>query len=67
MCFGKFYDESVLSEFPRWSKAKERIHEVDINVAAGQLFHIIFDVLRVGGDHGAVVVVACLRESQLRS
>ena len=26
-----------------------------------QLFHIVFDILCIGGDHGAVVMVACLR------
>ena len=41
------------------SKSKERIHKVDIELR--ELFHIVFDVFCVGGNHRAVVVVACLR------
>ena len=33
----------------------------EINVRISQLFYIIFDVLRVGGDDGAVVVVVGIR------
>ena len=33
----------------------------EINVRIAQLFNIIFDVLRVGGDNGAVVVVVGIR------
>ena len=41
-------------------KGQEWVKEID--VAAGQLVDVIFDVLRVGGDDGAVIVVARIRE-----
>ena len=40
-------------------KGEEGIHEVDMVVV--EAFHVVFDVLRIGGDHGAVIVVACIR------
>ncbi len=31
-------------------------------MAVGDLLHIVLDILRIGGDNGAVVVIACLGE-----
>ena len=56
--FAKFYDE-LFCQHLLVGEGEERIHEVDIKLS--ELFHIVFDVLGVRGDHRAVVVVACLR------
>ena len=40
-------------------KSHEGIHKV--HVLLSQFFHVIFDVFRIGSDHGAVVVVARIR------
>ena len=40
-------------------KCHERVQEPDLFF--GQLLHIVLDVLGIGGDHGAVVMIAGLR------
>ena len=57
-CSGKFLYKGI-GENILIGKCHEGIHEM--HVFLGQSLHVIFNVFRIGGDHGAVVVVAGVR------
>ena len=57
-CPGKFLYKGI-GENLLVGKRHKGIHKT--HVFLGQRLHVIFNVFRIGGDHGAVVVVACVR------
>ena len=57
-CSGKFLYKCI-GEYLLIGKGHKGIHET--HVFLGQRLHVIFNIFRVGGDHGTVVVVACVR------
>ena len=57
-CPGKFLYKGI-GENLLVGKCHKGIHKT--HVFLGQRLHVIFNVFRIGGDHGAVVVVACVR------
>ena len=54
----EFYNQ-LLCQNLFTGKGKERIHKA--NMVFRQLLHIVFDVFCVRGNHGAVVMVSCIR------
>ena len=56
--FGKFCYQG-LSQHLFVGKGHEWIHEMHLFFF--QRLYVVLDIFRIGGDHGAVIVVACLR------